>query len=328
MQCIFYYIFCSFRHANVYTAEEITLLTREKLKKLQSLYIDQYRHLQYILREKRRKYLHSLKREKETCCSIHNQIRDSPKEQRLYKKLKAYNQYHKKNGIDAILHKRAHESRLKITEGVAPKPPAHTKCAFTEGGVKCGERALPVARHCRKHILEDPNQVLFRACGKMKADVECTTPVEAIFDDQTCQLHMDIPQIRSYAHIRKDSESDYEDSMDATNQSNMTFNENVKTEFVNNSNDSHALLPFDNNASDLFFGINDDVKEETIDTTDDIFSFPIKNEVVDSLNDSFLKDNLEGDLNLVIDEGPDETIADTIEQNKEGTTDSATSITD
>lgn len=35
-----------------------------------------------------------------------------------------------------------------------PKPHTFTKCAFSEGGVKCCERALPVARHCRKHILE------------------------------------------------------------------------------------------------------------------------------------------------------------------------------
>lgn len=60
------YIFC--RHANVYTAEEVTVIIRDKLIKLQSLYVEQYRHLQYLLKEKRRKYLHSLKREKETCC--------------------------------------------------------------------------------------------------------------------------------------------------------------------------------------------------------------------------------------------------------------------
>lgn len=73
---------------------------------------------------------------------------------------------------------------------------------FTEGGVKCGERTLPLARHCRKHILEDHNQVLFRPCGKKKADVECKTPVEAIFDDACCTLHMDIPPIKSYSQLR------------------------------------------------------------------------------------------------------------------------------
>lgn len=50
--------------------------------------------------------------------------------------------------------------------------------------------------------MEDQNQVLFRACGKAKADIECSTPVEAIFDDATCKLHMDIPPIRSYSKPR------------------------------------------------------------------------------------------------------------------------------
>lgn len=61
---------CSFRHANIYTAEEVTAIIRDKLIKLQSLYVEQYRHLQYLLKEKRRKYLHALKREKETCCKF------------------------------------------------------------------------------------------------------------------------------------------------------------------------------------------------------------------------------------------------------------------
>ncbi|XP_022911864.1 KAT8 regulatory NSL complex subunit 2 isoform X2 [Onthophagus taurus] len=202
------------KHANVYTSEEITLLTKDKLIRLQSLYIDQYRHLQHILKERRRKYLQALKREKETYCNIQNQVRDGIKDQRLYKKLKAYNLYHKKSGTDAILNKKLHDLRMKITEGATPKPHSFQKCIFIEGGVKCGEKALPMTRHCRKHILEDPNQVLFRQCGKMLADIECKTPVEAIFDDATCRLHMDIPPIRSYSMVRKDSESDYEDPLD------------------------------------------------------------------------------------------------------------------
>lgn len=89
-------------------------MTRDKLIRLQSLYINQYKHLQHILKEKRRRYLHALKREKENCCSITNQIKDSAKEQRLYKKLKAYNQYHRKHGVEAILGKRTHDLRMKV----------------------------------------------------------------------------------------------------------------------------------------------------------------------------------------------------------------------
>jgi len=51
-----------FRHAGVYTAEEIALVFRDKLIRLQSLYIDQFKRLHHRLREKRRQYLHAMKR--------------------------------------------------------------------------------------------------------------------------------------------------------------------------------------------------------------------------------------------------------------------------
>ncbi|CAG9863610.1 unnamed protein product [Phyllotreta striolata] len=225
------------KHANVFTAEEITLLTRDKLIRLQSLYIEQYRHLQYLLTKKRRKYLYSLKREKETCCNIYNQVRDNPKEQRLYKKLKALNNYQKCHGVEAILSKRLKDLRAKLSEGSSSKSQNYSKCIFTEGGVKCGERSLPLAKHCQKHILEDTNQVLFKACGKMMGDIECSTPIVAIFEGALCPLHMEIPPLRSYSQIRKDSESDADDSLET----HMSYNapppthiaEPIKTEFMN-----------------------------------------------------------------------------------------------
>lgn len=54
------------RHAGVYTAEEVALIAREKLIRLQSLYIDQFKRLQHLLKEKKRRYLHSRKVEHET----------------------------------------------------------------------------------------------------------------------------------------------------------------------------------------------------------------------------------------------------------------------
>lgn len=50
------------RHAGVYTAEEIALVFRDKLIRLQSLYIEQFKRLHHRLREKRRHYLHAMKR--------------------------------------------------------------------------------------------------------------------------------------------------------------------------------------------------------------------------------------------------------------------------
>lgn len=43
---------------------------------------------------------------------------------------------------------------LQATVGPTQKIPSISKCIFTEGGVKCGEKTLPAAKHCRKHILK------------------------------------------------------------------------------------------------------------------------------------------------------------------------------
>lgn len=50
--------------------------------------------------------------------SIQNQVRESVKEQRLYKKLKAYNSYHRKSGVEAILSKRLHDLRSKVSSNI------------------------------------------------------------------------------------------------------------------------------------------------------------------------------------------------------------------
>ncbi|XP_018371937.1 PREDICTED: KAT8 regulatory NSL complex subunit 2 isoform X1 [Trachymyrmex cornetzi] len=179
------------RHAGIFTAEEVIYIAREKLIRLQSLYIDQFRRLQYILKEKRRKYLLALKKEKETLCSIYSQKRETAKEKKLYEKLKALNRYHRRSGVEAILYRKSLERRAQVTEPIQ-KPPNISKCVFTEGGVKCGERTLPSAKHCRKHILKDQHQVLFKACGAVRADIECHEPVPVIFDSN-CVFHMNLP---------------------------------------------------------------------------------------------------------------------------------------
>lgn len=51
------------RYAGVLTEEEVTRITRDKLIKLQSLYIEQFKWLQYVLKERRRKYLHDRRKE-------------------------------------------------------------------------------------------------------------------------------------------------------------------------------------------------------------------------------------------------------------------------
>ena len=54
-----------YRYAGVYTAEEAALITKDKLIRLQSLYINQFKRLQHVMREKRRSYLVALGKERE-----------------------------------------------------------------------------------------------------------------------------------------------------------------------------------------------------------------------------------------------------------------------
>ncbi|XP_067620418.1 KAT8 regulatory NSL complex subunit 2 [Eurosta solidaginis] len=86
---------------------------------------------------------------------------------------------------------------------------------FTEGGVKCGERAMPCCKFCRKHILEDKKQILFRACEVEKSGVVCQEPIPCIFDDAaTCVLHLSIPARRQYIQKKYESETEEDDMKD------------------------------------------------------------------------------------------------------------------
>lgn len=58
-------IFLNVRHAGVYTPEEVVLVTRDKLIKLQALYLDQFKRLHHQLKCARRRYLNGVKKEKE-----------------------------------------------------------------------------------------------------------------------------------------------------------------------------------------------------------------------------------------------------------------------
>lgn len=58
-----------FRHAGIYTRQEAIFISENKLTKLQGLYIDQINRLHHILKEKRRQYLHAIRKEREVLCT-------------------------------------------------------------------------------------------------------------------------------------------------------------------------------------------------------------------------------------------------------------------
>ena len=97
------------RHAGVYTQEEVVLLTRDKLHKLQSLYVEQFKRLHQQLKEARRRYVHAVKKEKEA------PYPDTASERRAVAKLRALGRYQRHRGVDALLHHQLQEKRLQVS---------------------------------------------------------------------------------------------------------------------------------------------------------------------------------------------------------------------
>ncbi|OCT95610.1 hypothetical protein XELAEV_18013297mg [Xenopus laevis] len=186
------------KHAGVYTAEEVTLIMREKLIRLQSLYIDQFKRLQHLLKEKKRNYLHTLKTEHET---VGSSLLTGPegltfKERECLKRLKALRRYRKRYGVEALLHRQLKERRMLASEGASQQ--AHTtrssqRCMAFIDDVRCSNPCLPMTRHCVSHICQDSSQVLFKLCSGSE-DVPCNKPVPlSLSEDPCCLLHYRLP---------------------------------------------------------------------------------------------------------------------------------------
>ncbi|XP_031949811.1 KAT8 regulatory NSL complex subunit 2 isoform X2 [Corvus moneduloides] len=186
------------KHAGVYTAEEVALIMREKLIRLQSLYIDQFKRLQHLLKEKKRRFLHSRKGEHE---AIGSSLLTGPeglmaKERENLKRLKCLRRYRQRYGVEALLHRQLRERRVLATDGAAQQ--AHTtrssqRCLAFVDDVRCSNQSLPMTRHCLTHICQDTNQTLFKPCQGSE-EVPCNKPVPvSLSEEPCCPLHLRLP---------------------------------------------------------------------------------------------------------------------------------------
>uniref|UniRef100_A0A2K5PP53 KAT8 regulatory NSL complex subunit 2 n=2 Tax=Cebus imitator TaxID=2715852 RepID=A0A2K5PP53_CEBIM len=186
------------KHAGVYTAEEVALIMREKLIRLQSLYIDQFKRLQHLLKEKKRRYLHNRKVEHE---ALGSSLLTGPegllaKERENLKRLKCLRRYRQRYGVEALLHRQLKERRMLATDGATQQ--AHTtrssqRCLAFVDDVRCSNQSLPMTRHCLTHICQDTNQVLFKCCQGSE-EVPCNKPVPvSLSEDPCCPLHFQLP---------------------------------------------------------------------------------------------------------------------------------------
>eukprot|EP00094_Tigriopus_californicus_P009695 TCALIF_09346-PA protein Name:"Similar to Kansl2 KAT8 regulatory NSL complex subunit 2 (Rattus norvegicus)" AED:0.05 eAED:0.06 QI:182/0.66/0.5/1/0.66/0.5/4/0/466 len=157
------------------------------------LYIDQFQRLQYMLKEERRSYKQSVRKEKEDqLMSIHRQPKDTIEDMLQYERIKALNHYNRPQGLEAVLQKELMLKRKRHSEKGEYKPPSFAKCSFnlTES-TKCGEICIPMSKYCIKHVLQDSTQVLFRECGvtTQADDGPCETPIPHVVESSTCVYH-------------------------------------------------------------------------------------------------------------------------------------------
>lgn len=190
------------KHASVFTEEELTRTLRDKMIRLRRLYIEQYGHIQYMLKEKRLKYIQAQRAEDEQFGESYSyrNCTDSPD----YEKLRAMLRYHKTFGKESLLHDQAKRRKLAraptvgphahpISSGgasVEPSAPRDNICIFSKTPQGCDKPNLPLTPYCRQHILYDKKQVLFRPCAGGLPP--CLTPVSSFIRKNRCWLHTGI----------------------------------------------------------------------------------------------------------------------------------------
>lgn len=109
-----------FKHAQVFTEEELTKTLRDKMMKLRRLYIEQYGHIQYILKEKRLKYIQAQRLEDELFGELYSYRNNRTSSD--YAKLRAMLRYHKTFGQESLLQEQAKRRKLSRPQPAGPHP--------------------------------------------------------------------------------------------------------------------------------------------------------------------------------------------------------------
>ncbi|XP_077541655.1 KAT8 regulatory NSL complex subunit dim gamma-tubulin 1 [Haemaphysalis longicornis] len=171
------------RHAGVYTVEEAAVITREKLVRLQTLYLEQFKRLKHVLALKRAEYL----RNKVSSEPISKDFA-SPQDEAMYKRYRAYYRYHRTYGVEALLRDRfKRKQKGEQASSAASTSAASAACSQAS----CSRRPLPFSKFCLAHILNDRKQHLYERCdGGSNGGQPCHTVLAKIRSPlDVCLVH-------------------------------------------------------------------------------------------------------------------------------------------
>lgn len=131
------------RHAGVFAAEEVSSILSDKMHRLQNLYIQQFRHLKFLLRDKYRAFCLATLMDKD--CLLPEMLSEADAE-----KLRALRKYHKYQGKEALLKRQAKEKRRALSDGQQSQPSVTTCIYVDKDNSICSNRSLPATHYCRK----------------------------------------------------------------------------------------------------------------------------------------------------------------------------------
>jgi len=178
------------KHAGTYSAEEIALITRDKLIQLQSLYAEYLNVLKRRYGRKRLEFHKRIKVEKETLGPLWASA-VTPRHKMKLDQLAAWRRSHRHFGEEGLLHQQS-QKRRRLAAGIsnAQDNEPIQLCNALVNGMECGEVALPNSSMCARHILCDGKQVLFLKC---EMD-DCRNVCVPISDVKYCWFHQRTPE--------------------------------------------------------------------------------------------------------------------------------------
>lgn len=140
--CIESYMEDPLRHAGVYTAEEIAHISRDKMLRLQTLYINLLNYYRYLLKNKMRdmKVEHPKGISKSTTDLSLSELED-------YKLFKAMKKYQNIWGIEKVIKDTSSEVRRSLVVPIIEKK-VHT-CIYAKDSEECKNRCVPLSNYCR-----------------------------------------------------------------------------------------------------------------------------------------------------------------------------------
>lgn len=159
------------KHAGVYTPEEVSAILRDKMIRLQSLYVKEVNYLQHLLKDKCKKYIQSVRSQQDVFQFSPFKISANgslPSDD--YNKLKALMRYHRSHGSEVLLKSQVKDKRYQLEQqekqqpdgsqaagnslvdassNTAYKPKPAPKCIYDKDGEKCDRRAMPLTHYCK-----------------------------------------------------------------------------------------------------------------------------------------------------------------------------------